>query len=146
MEKRIQNELMAAMKAKDEVRSNTLRSIKAAILNEKSNGAHHELTDDDIIRLINKQIKFRKDSENVYRSANRDDLADKELAERKILEEFVPKKLTEVETKAAIAKAIPELGVALPNEKGKLIGHLKKEYGELLDMGLVMSVIDSLIK
>ena len=142
MEKRIQNELMAAMKAKDEVRANTLRSIKAAILNEKSNGTYHELTDNDIIKLINKQIKFRKDSEDVYRSANRDDLADKELAERKILEEFVPKKLTEVETKIALDTAISETGASLPQDKGKLIGHLKGKYGELLDMRIVMNLIN----
>ena len=141
MEKRIQNELMAAMKAKDEVRANTLRSIKAAILNEKSNGTHHELTDDDIVKLINKQIKFRKDSEDVYRSAKRDDLADKELAERKILEEFVPKKLNEAETKIAVETAISELGVVLPNEKGKLIGFLRSKYGEQLDMKLAIKFI-----
>lgn len=141
MEKRIQNELMAAMKAKDEVRANTLRSIKAAILNEKSNGTHHELTDNDIIKLINKQIKLRKDAEDIYRSSNRNDLADKELAERTILEEFVPKKLTEEETKTAVESAISETGASLPQDKGKLIGFLRNKYGEQLDMRIAMKFI-----
>lgn len=141
MEKRIQTDLMAAMKAKDEVRANTLRSIKAAILNEKSNGAHHELTDNDIIKLINKQIKLRKDAEDIYRSSNRNDLADKEMNERIILEEYVPKKLTEEETKTAVETAISELSISLPQDKGKLIGHLRSKYGEQLDMRIAMKFI-----
>lgn len=141
MEERIQNELKEAMKAKDEIRANTLRSIKAAILNEKSNGVRHELTDNDIIKLINKQIKLRKDAEDIYRSSNRIDLAEKELMERNILEEFVPKKLTEDETKNAVENAIAETGVTLPQEKGKLIGYLRNKYGEQLDMRIVMKFI-----
>lgn len=141
MEERIQNELKEAMKAKDEIRANTLRSIKAAILNEKSNGVRHELTDNDIIKLINKQIKLRKDAEDIYRSSNRIDLAEKELMERNILEEFVPKKLTEDETKTAVENAIAETGVTLPQEKGKLIGFLRNKYGEQLDMRIAMKFI-----
>lgn len=132
---------MAAMKAKDEVRSNTLRSIKAAILNEKSNGTHHELTDNDIVKLINKQIKLRKDAEDIYRSSNRNDLADKELSERTILEEFVPKKLTEEETKIAVETAISEMNIMLPKDKGKFIGFLRNKYGEQLDMRTAMKFI-----
>lgn len=141
MENRIQKELMAAMKTKDEVRANTLRSIKAAILNEKSNGAHHELTDEDIVKIINKLIKLRKDSEDIYRAAGRNDLADKENAERIILEEFVPKKLTDEETKNAVETAISETGVSLPKEKGKLIGFLREKYGERLDMRVAIKYI-----
>lgn len=141
MENRIQKELMAAMKAKNEVRANTLRSIKAAILNEKSNGAHHELTDEDIVKIINKLIKLRKDSEDIYRAAGRNDLADKENAERIILEEFVPKKLTDEETKNAVETAISETGVSLPKEKGKLIGFLREKYGERLDMRIAIKYI-----
>ncbi len=141
MENRIQKELMAAMKAKNEVRANTLRSIKAAILNEKSNGAHHELTDEDIVKIINKLIKLRKDSEDIYRAARRNDLADKENAERIILEEFVPKKLTDEETKNAVETAISETGVSLPKEKGKLIGFLREKYGERLDMRIAIKYI-----
>lgn len=141
MEERIQNELKEAMKAKDEIRANTLRSIKAAILNEKSNGVRHELTDNDIIKLINKQIKLRKDAEDIYRSSNRIDLAEKELMERDILEEFVPKKLTEDETKIAVENAIAETDVTLPQEKGKLIGFLRNKYGEQLDMRIAMKFI-----
>lgn len=141
MEKKIQNDLMAAMKAKDELRANTLRSIKAAILNEKSNGVHHELTDNDIIKIINKLIKLRKDSEEIFVAAGRQELADKEAQERAILEEYVPKKLTEDETKTAVETAISETGVSLPKEKGKLVGFLKQKYGETIDIRLAMQFI-----
>ena len=141
METRIQNDLMAAMKAKDELRANTLRSVKAAILNEKSNGAYHELTDQDIVKIVNKLIKLRKDSEEIYAAAGRPELASKEAQERAILEEYVPKKLTEEETKTAVETAISETGVSLPKEKGKLVGYLKQKYGETIDIRLAMQFI-----
>ena len=84
---------------------------------------------------------MRKDAEDIYRSSNRNDLADKEMAERIILEEFVPKKLTEEETKTAVETAISETCVSLPKEKGKLIGFLRSKYGEQLDMRIAMKFI-----
>ena len=146
MEKRIQNDLMAAMKAKDEVRAQTLRSVKAAILNEKSNGVYHELTDQDIIKLINKQIKLRKDAADIYTSSNRPDLAEKELNELHVLEEYVPKKMNEEETRAAIETAISETGISSQKEKGKLIGALRQKYGETLDMQVAVPIITSILK
>ena len=146
MEKRIQNDLMAAMKSKDEIRANTLRSVKAAILNEKSNGVHHELTDQDIVKIINKLIKLRKDAEDIYRVANRTDLADKEHAELRILEEYVPKKLNEAETKTAVESIIAEIGAASVKEKGRVIGEIKKKYADTIDMRIAVPVIDSLLK
>lgn len=146
MEKRIQNDLMAAMKAKDEVRAQTLRSVKAAILNEKSNGVHHELTDQDIVKLINKQIKLRKDAADIYTASNRPDLAEKELNELHVLEEYVPKKMSNDETRSAVETAISETGVSSQKEKGKLIGALRQKYGELLDMQILMPIINELLK
>lgn len=146
MEKRIQNDLMAAMKAKDEVRAQTLRSVKAAILNEKSNGVHHELTDQDIVKLINKQIKLRKDAADIYTASNRPDLAEKELNELHVLEEYVPKKMNIDEIRSAVETAISETGVSSQKEKGKLIGALRQKYGELLDMQILMPIINELLK
>ena len=146
MEKRIQNDLMAAMKAKDELRANAIRSIKAAILNEKSNGTRHELTDQDILKIIAKQVKQRKDAEEIYRASNRADLADKELAELKMLEEYLPKKLSEEEARTAVETAMSELGVSEKKEKGKVIGALRAKYGEALDMRVAVSIVDSLLK
>lgn len=146
MEERIQNDLMAAMKSKDELRAKTLRSVKAAILNEKSNGAHHELTDQDIIKLINKQIKLRKDAEDIYTASKRPDLAEREAQERAVLEEYVPKKMNEEQTRAAIETIISETGVSAQKEKGKLIGALRQKYGEILDMQIAMPIISSILK
>lgn len=146
MEKRIQNDLMTAMKEKNELRAETLRSVKAAILNEKTNGVRHELTDQDIIKIINKQIKLRKDAAEIYTASNRADLAEKELNEMRILEEYVPKKLTEEEVAAAVKTAISETGISDKKEKGKLIGILKGKYGETIDIKLAVPVIDSILK
>ena len=146
MEQRIQNDLMAAMKAGDELRAKTLRSVKAAILNEKSTGTHHELTNDDIIKIINKQIKLREDAASIYNSSERTDLGNREMAEREILLEYVPKKLNLQETKAAIESAISETGISSTKEKGKIFGFLKKKYGETIEMSLVSMAINDYLQ
>ena len=146
MEKKIQNDLMTAMKSKDELRAQTLRSVKAAILNEKSNGAYHELSDQDIIKLINKQIKLRKDAADIYKASNRPELAEKELNEMQVLEEYVPKKMGKDETLVAIETAISETGISAQKEKGKLIGVLRQKYGETIDMQIAIPIIASLLK
>lgn len=137
---------MAAMKAGDELRAKTLRSVKAAILNEKSNGTRHELTDNDIIKIINKQIKLREDAASIYNSSERTDLGNREMAEREILLEYVPKKLNLQETKAAIESAISETGVSSAKEKGKIFGFLKKKYGETIEMSLVSLAINDYLQ
>lgn len=85
LEKRIQKDLVSAMKGRQENALAALRSIKTAIQNEKTNGAYHELTDADIVGLIQKLIKQRKESMDIYSQAGRDDLADKEQKEMFVL-------------------------------------------------------------
>ena len=97
LEKRIETDIMSAMKSKDEVRLSALRSVKTAIQNEKTNGKFHELTNTDIVKIIQKQIKQRSEAEDIYREAGREELANKEQDERLVLETYVPKMLTEKE-------------------------------------------------
>jgi uncharacterized protein YqeY len=110
LEQKIQNEITLAMKAKDEIRLGALRSVKAAILNEKSNGKYHELTDTDIVTLIQKLIKQRQEAENIYFEAGRLELAEKERKERVVLEEFVPKQLSYAEVEANVKEIITATG------------------------------------
>ena len=96
--------------------------------------------------MINKQIKLRKDAADIYTSSNRPDLAEKELNELHVLEEYVPKKMNEEETRAAIETAISETGISSQKEKGKLIGALRQKYGETLDMQVAVPIITSILK
>ena len=113
LEKQIQADLVSAMKAKEAVRLASLRAIKAAILLAKTaEGASGEVTDQDIIKLIQKLVKQRKESAEQYNAAGRPELADNELAEAAAMEVYLPKQLSEAELEAELAKIIAEVGEA----------------------------------
>ena len=97
LEERIQKDLVSAMKGHQENALAALRSIKTAVQNEKTSGTYHELTDADIVGLIQKLIKQHKESIDIYSQAGRDELADKEQKEMFVLMNYVPRQLTEEE-------------------------------------------------
>ena len=145
LEPRIQNEISTAMKAKDETRLSALRSIKAAILNEKSNGKHHELTDADIVTLIQKLVKQRQESENIYSEAGRLELAEKERKERAVLEEFVPKQLSYAEVEANVKAIITETGATSMKDMGKVMGLATQRMKGVADGKLISSIVRELL-
>lgn len=145
LEQRIQNEISVAMKAKDETRLNALRSIKAAILNEKSNGKHHELTDTDIVTLIQKLVKQRQESENIYFGAGRLELAEKERQERAVLEEFVPKQLSRAEVEANVKQIIAATGATSLKDMGKVMAQATQRMKGVADGKLISSIVRELL-
>ena len=102
LEKKIQEDLFEAMKSHDETRVSALRAVKTAIQNEKTNGKFHELTEADIVKIVQKKIKQREEAENIYREAGREELANKEQNERLVLKSYVPKMLAESEVKKIV--------------------------------------------
>src|SRR6201991_5393339 len=113
LEQKIMTELKAAMLAKDEAGLRSLRAIKAAILLAKtSEGAGGELKEEDETKLLQKLVKQRKDSLEIYQQQNRADLAKKEEEEIAVIEKFLPKQLDEAALKAALAKIIAETGAS----------------------------------
>ena len=128
LEKQIQADLVSAMKAKEAVRLASLRAIKAAILLAKTaEGASGELTDQDIVKLIQKLVKQRKESAEQYNAAGRPELADNELAEAAAMEVYLPKQLSEAELEAELAKIIAEVGASNPSDMGKVMGVATKQ-------------------
>lgn len=97
IETNLQAALVAAMKEKNEYAISAIRSIKTAIQNEKTNGSYHELTDNDVIGLIQKLSKQRQESADIYNEAGRTELAEKELKEKEILDSYLPQMLSENE-------------------------------------------------
>lgn len=140
LEKKIQEDLMTAMKSHDEARVSALRSVKAAILNEKTNGKLHELTEADIIKIIQKQIKQRSEAEDIYREAGREELADKEQDERLVLETYAPKALTEKELGKIVEHLVIELNATSMKDMGRVMAELNKRYAGSID-GKVASTI-----
>ena len=123
LEQKIMGELKTAMLAKDEKALRSLRAIKAAILLAKtSEGAGGELKEDDEIKLLQKLVKQRKDSLEIFQQQNRTDLAQKEQEEIEIIEKFLPKQLSADEIKAELSVIINEVGATSPADMGKVMG------------------------
>lgn len=127
LEKTISSEIMAAMKAKDAVRLSALRNIKKYIIEAKTAGAGiDELADADVVKIISKLAKQGSDSAAIYTRQNRPDLADEELAQVRVMQEFLPQPLTAEELTAAVKEIIAEVGAESMKDMGKVMGVASK--------------------
>ena len=146
LEQQIQKDIMAAMKAHDYERTNAVRAIKSAILLAKTaEGGKKELEDADIIKLIQKLIKQRKEAAEQYVAAGRQELADNELAEAKVLEEYVPKQLTPEEIEVRVREIIAQTGAASPADMGKVMGVASKQLAGLADGRTLSTIVRQLL-
>ena len=146
LEQQIQKDIMAAMKAKDQVRLNAVRSIKSAILLAKTaEGASGELTDGDIVKLIQKLAKQRKEAAEQYAAAGRQELADNELAEAEVLGEYLPKQLSPEELEAKLREIVAEVGASAPKDMGRVMGVATKRLAGLADGKAISAVVKGLL-
>lgn len=146
LETKIQKDIMEAMKAKDAVRLSAVRSVKSAILLAKtSEGGRKELEDADIIKLIQKLSKQRKESAEQYAAAGRQELADNELAEEKVLAEYLPKMLSEEEVEAKLREIIAQVGASAPSDMGKVMGVATKALAGLADGKTISTIVRKLL-
>ena len=146
LEQQVQKDIMAAMKAKDQVRLNAVRSIKSAILLAKTaEGASGELTDGDIVKLIQKLAKQRKEAAEQYTAAGRQELADNELAEAEVLDEYLPKQLSPEELEAKLKEIVAELGASTPKDMGRVMGVATKRLAGLADGKAISAVVRQIL-
>ena len=146
MEKRIQADMVSAMKAKETVKLASLRAIKAAIMLAKTaEGATGEVTDADVIKIIQKLVKQRKESAQQYNDAGRFDLAANELAEADIMGVYLPKQLSEIELEVELAKIIVEVGATKPQDMGKVMGVATKRLAGLADGKAISIMVKKLL-
>ena len=146
MEKRIQADMVSAMKAKETVRLASLRAIKAAIMLAKTaEGATGEITDQEIVKIIQKLVKQRKESAQQYTDAGRPELAENELAEATAMEVYLPKQLTEAELEGALAEIIAEVGASKPQDMGKVMGVATKKLAGLADGRAISATVKKLL-
>ena len=146
LEKRIQADMVAAMKAKEAVRLSSLRAIKAAIMLAKTaEGATGEVSDQDIVKIIQKLVKQRKESAQQYTDAGRPELAANEVAEMEAMEVYLPKQLTETEVEAELVKIIAEVGATQPSEMGKVMGVATKRLAGLADGRVISTLVKKLL-
>ncbi|MYM59418.1 GatB/YqeY domain-containing protein [Vibrio sp. OCN044] len=136
----LKDEQKIAMKAKDKLRLGTIRLALSAI-KQREVDEQITLTDNDILAVLTKMVKQRRDSVAQYESAGRQDLADTEQAEITVLEEFMPQPLNETEVAALITNAITESGAAGMQDMGKVMAVLKPKIQGRADMGKVSGLV-----
>lgn len=146
LETKIQKDIMEAMKAKDAVRLSAVRSIKSAIILAKTaEGGSKELEDSDILKLIQKLAKQRKESAEQYTAAGRQELADNELAEEKVLAEYLPKMLSEAEVEARLKEIIAQVGAKAASDMGKVMGVATKALAGLAEGKTISTIVRKLL-
>lgn len=146
LEQKIMTDLKTAMLAKDEKGLRSLRAIKAAILLLKtSEGAGGELKEEDETKLLQKLVKQRKDSLEIYQQQNRTDLAQKEQEEIEIIEKFLPKQLSIEELKQELSLIINEVGAFSQADMGKVMGAATKKLAGKADGKTISAIVKELI-
>ena len=142
LESRVMEEMKAAMKAKDTIALESLRAIKSAILLAKTDkGAGAELTEDEEIKLVQKLVKQRKDSAAIYKEQGREDLAEPELAQAAIIEQFLPEQLTEEEIEKVVVITIDSIGASGMQDMGKVMGIVSKELAGQADGKTISAIV-----
>lgn len=145
LKEKINNDLKEAMKSGDKVRLNTVRSIRALILDFEKSGANKELTPEDEVKILTSAAKKRKDSIEQFRNAGRMDLVEQEEAELKVLLEYLPKQLTEEEIRSEVEKIIQETGAKGKEDFSKVMPAAMKALKGKADGNLVRKIVEGLL-
>ncbi len=149
LQTKIETKLNEALKAKDKKTYSTLRLVVAAIKDTmiaKKIKDKKTLPDNDLMSLLKKMVKQRNDSCDAYKKAGRNELLENEMSEIKIIREFLPKQLSEEETKKICLETMKKVGASSVKDMGKVMGALKKEYSDVLDFSKVSQIIKENLK
>ena len=150
MENRIQTDIMLAMKAKDDVVLTTLRGVKTAIMQYKTSSnfkgdRDSNLPDSEVIKIMQKLAKERRETAEVYKNAGREELANKELAEADVIEKYLPKAMTEAEVEELVRAAITEVGATSMKEMGLVIKNVNAKANGRTDGKTISSIVKRLL-
>lgn len=142
LEKELMTLLKVAMKLKDTVALQSLRAVKSAILlAKKENGAGNELTEEQELKILQKQVKQRKDSAAIFIEQGRQDLADPELEEAAVIEQFLPEALPEDAIEKVVQAAIQKVGASGMKDMGKVMGMVSKELAGQADGKTISTLV-----
>ncbi|MBN4084829.1 GatB/YqeY domain-containing protein [Flavobacteriaceae bacterium AH-315-B10] len=134
--------LKTAMKAKDQTALTALRAVKSAILLAKTeSGASGELTDEQELKILQKQVKQRKDSAAIYLEQGREDLATPEIAEAKIISQFLPEAMSEEDIEKVVVSTIEKLGANGMKDMGRVMGIVSKELAGKADGKTISTIV-----
>lgn len=143
IEEKINADVKASMLAKDSKRLEAVRALKSVILLLKT--SPEGLTEDSAMKAIQKEYKKRKETAEIYIQQNRQDLADDEIAQAKVMEEYLPKQLSEDEIRAEVKKAIDQTGASSGADMGKVMGSVNKVIAGRADGKLVSQIVKEML-
>jgi len=142
---RINAGIKDAMKQKNEAGKRTLRAIKAQLILLKTSGSGTEITEDQEVKMLQKMVKERQDSYEIYVKQNREDLATPEKEEMDIIKEFLPQQMSEEELTVAIKKIVEQVGASSMKDMGKVMGMANKQFGGKADGKTISMIVKSLL-
>ena len=149
MRSQIKDALTTAMKAKDPARVSTLRLIMAALkdrdISVRTEGKPDGISDEDILGMLGTMIRQRRDSVKMYRDGNREELAAKEEAEIKVIEEFLPRQMDDGEVDEACKSAIADIGAEGIKDMGRVMGEIKSRHAGQMDFGKASARVKELL-
>ncbi len=139
----LKDQLKQSMLARDELRTSTLRMLLSALSYFEINkgGAGYEATDEDVLAVIQKEVKQRRDSIEQFKAGGRDEMAEKEQRELDILSVFLPEQMSEEEIKTLVKEAITTTGASTPQDMGKVMGYLSPKIKGKADGGVVSRIV-----
>ncbi len=143
IEEQVQADMKAAMLAKDQPRLEAVRAIKAVILMLKT--SPEGLTEDAVMKALQKEVKKRKESAEIYTTQSRKDLADVELFQANVIEAYLPKQMDEAELKSALQLLITEVGASSAADMGKVMGAATKKFAGKADGKMISAIVKDLL-
>ena len=145
LEAKVTQDLKAAMKAKDDAAKRGIRAIKSAILLLKTDGSGNEITEEIEIKLLQKLVKQRKESFEIFKKEGREELAQKEQEEISIIEKYLPKQMDEATLTGVLEKIIAETGASSMRDMGKVMGMATKQLAGQADGKLISQIVKKLL-
>ncbi len=145
LEQRINEDIKAAMLAREKVKLESLRAIKAAIQLAKTTDGSESIADEAVVKIIQKLVKQRRETAEIYTQQNRPELAENELTEAGFMEPYLPKQLSEAELEEALRAVIAQLGATGPQDMGKVMGVASKQLAGKADGRLISEAVKRLL-
>lgn len=143
LEEKVNADIKTAMLAKDQPRLESLRAMKSVILLLKT--SPEGLTDETANKALQKEVKKRRETAEIYKQQNRMDLADVEVFQANVIEEYLPKQMGEAELRAALQQLISEVGASSPADMGKVMGAATKKFAGVADGKMISSIVKELL-
>ena len=145
IQKQVMDQMKTAMKSKDKVALESLRALKSAFLLANTSGSGVELSEEEEIKIVQKEVKQRKDSATIFDEQGRSDLSEPEKAQAKILEQFLPEQMNVEELKGVIAEIVSKTGASSMKDMGKVMGMASKQLAGKADGKAISMVVKELL-